>query len=57
MEIRDCEFSHTAMTGLLISDSSEVVVERNVFKDIGIITLSLVSIIMYVLILKDIMEY
>ena len=45
------------MTGLLISDSSEVVVERNVFKDIGIITLSLVSIIMYVLILKDIMEY
>ena len=44
------------MTGLLISDSS-VVVERNVFKDIGIITLSLLSIIMYVLILKDIMEY
>ena len=44
------------MTGLLISDSS-VVVERNVFKDIGIITLSLPSMIMYVLILKDIMEY
>ena len=45
------------MTGLLISDSSEVVVERNVFNDIGIITLSLLSIIMYVRILKDIMEY
>ena len=29
------EVSHTAMTGLLVSSSSEVKVERNVFTDIG----------------------
>ena len=29
------EISHTAMTGLLVSMSSEVMIERNVFTDIG----------------------
>ena len=33
--VRDCEISHTAMTGLLVSMSSEVMIERNVFTDIG----------------------
>ena len=36
IQIRNCEFSHTAMIGLLTVDSSEVEVERNVFRDIGI---------------------
>ena len=31
----NCEISHTAMTGLLVSKSSEVMIERNVFTDIG----------------------
>ena len=33
--IQDCEFSHTAMTGLLASMTSNLVIDRNVFTDIG----------------------
>ena len=33
--VTNCEISHTAMTGLLVSHSSEVMIERNVFTDIG----------------------
>ena len=33
--VTNCEISHTAMTGLLVSQSSEVMIERNVFTDIG----------------------
>ena len=33
--MRNSEFSHTAMTGLFVASSSEVLVERNVFTDIG----------------------
>ena len=29
------EFSHTAMTGLFVASSSDVMIERNVFTDIG----------------------
>ena len=29
------EISHTAMTGLFVTKSSEVMIERNVFTDIG----------------------
>ena len=29
------EFSHTAMTGLFVASSSNVMIERNVFTDIG----------------------
>ena len=35
VQIVNCEISHTAMTGLFVSMSSEVTVERNVFTDIG----------------------
>ena len=35
MTVINSEVSHTAMTGLLVSSSSEVKVERNVFTDIG----------------------
>ena len=35
MTVSNCEISHTAMTGLLVSQSSEVMIERNVFTDIG----------------------
>ena len=31
----DCEFTHTAMTGLFISMASNALVDRNVFTDIG----------------------
>ena len=33
--IQDCEFSHTAMTGLLVTMTSNLMVDRNVFTDIG----------------------
>ena len=33
--MRNSEFSHTAMTGLFVASSSEVLVEKNVFTDIG----------------------
>ena len=33
--VTDCEFSHTAMTGLLVASSSNVLVSQNVFTDIG----------------------
>ena len=33
--IVDCAFSHTEMTGLFISGVSNLLVERNVFTDIG----------------------
>ena len=29
------EFSHTAVTGLFVASSSDVMIERNVFTDIG----------------------
>ena len=35
MTVRNSAFTHTAMTGLFVSSSSEVTVERNVFTDIG----------------------
>ena len=35
LRISDCEFSHTEMSGLFISGGSNVIVERNVFTDIG----------------------
>ena len=35
MSIVDCEFTHTAMTGLFISMASYALVDRNVFTDIG----------------------
>ena len=31
----DCEFTHTAMTGLFVSMASNALVDRNVFTDIG----------------------
>ena len=37
--IQDCEFSHTAMTGLLASMTSNLVIDRNVFTDIGNVNL------------------
>ena len=33
--IQDCEFSHTAMTGLLVTMTSNLMIDRNVFTDIG----------------------
>ena len=35
IRITNCEFSHTAMTGLFVSHVSNVVADRNVFTDIG----------------------
>ena len=35
MSIVDCEFTHTAMTGLFVSMASNALVDRNVFTDIG----------------------
>ena len=35
MTIRNCAFSHTEMSGLKVSDGSKIVVEKNVFTDIG----------------------
>ena len=35
IRITNCEFSHTAMTGLFLSHVSNVVADRNVFTDIG----------------------
>ena len=35
MTVINSEFSHTAMTGLFVASSSEVMIERNVFTDIG----------------------
>ena len=37
--IQDCEFSHTAMTGLLVTMTNNLVIDRNVFADIGNVTL------------------
>ena len=33
--VMNSEFSHTAMTGLFVASSSDVMIERNVFTDIG----------------------
>ena len=33
--VMNSEFSHTAMTGLFVASSSNVMIERNVFTDIG----------------------
>ena len=35
IEIKNCAFAHTAMTGVIVTSSSNVVMERNVFSDIG----------------------
>ena len=35
IRITNCEFSHTAMTGLFLSHVSNLVADRNVFTDIG----------------------
>ena len=35
IRITNCEFSHTAMTGLFVSHVSNAVADRNVFTDIG----------------------
>ena len=35
IRITNCEFSHTAMTGLFVSHVSNLVADRNVFTDIG----------------------
>ena len=35
IRITNCEFSHTAMTGLFLSHVSNAVADRNVFTDIG----------------------
>ena len=35
VNIINCEFTHTGMMGLFVSHSSNVLIDRNVFTDIG----------------------
>ena len=35
VNIINCEFTHTGMMGLFVSVSSNVLIDRNVFTDIG----------------------
>ena len=43
IRITNCEFSHTAMTGLFVSHVSNLLADRYVFTDIGNLVLLLIT--------------